>query len=110
MIEKFNEYTNESLRDQMTPKSDEDIKLGVQNYIKKLKTEEPGPRMYSILDNIRTLKGINTNLDLLKLLERHDLMYIDDLMEFVTEMLSDQYYDDKEEILPKIINLLEDDN
>jgi hypothetical protein len=69
MIQNFKQY-NESLTDKMTPKSDEDVKRGIKNYVKdvndKLQAmeEEDGlPEEYitifEILNTIQKLKGIS---------------------------------------------------
>jgi len=101
MIKKFKQY-NEGLTDQMTPKSDEDVKGGIKNYIKdvndKLQAmeEEDGlPEeyitIYDILDAVKQIKGISTiealgYIDDSRGLNNMIYQYIDDNITFDTEL------------------------
>jgi len=109
MIQKFNQY-NESLRDRMTGKSDEELKQSTDDLIKEIKEDtDKKLKVYDILTKIRSLKGIETDMELIDLLDTHHLFHTFHLIEYIIETLEDEYYQE-EETAQLLIDLSKDNN
>jgi len=103
MIKKFNQY-NESIRGEMKPKSEEEIKSGVDGYVKniekKLKDmlvdeDEGDERMdyaYDIFEMLEDLYGLETHKDTVKLLIEEDFINADEIYESVLDKLNQEWY------------------
>lgn len=105
MIEKFETF-NESLTDQMTGKSDEEIELGIEKYIEQLKDPSDYTLPSSILSKIFDINGIVSSSEKINFIVENNLISSDEILDNIIVILDDYYEDDKDTNLPKYIKLL----
>jgi len=117
-IHRFNDYINEGIRDQMTPKSSEDVKVALNNYLEKLKTQledesETIDIDVTIHDLIWFLKNVydcKTERDLLNVLLDTKVTDVTHIIDSLIEELHYDAYGEVWKLIDIIENKMKDDN